>query len=91
MSRKPKRLRFCPTWPEINDQLELAGAVLDRTSGDHRIYKAPHTGGTIVTKAGGPVCNGTRASVIRMAKLAGLAILPCALIFLELAFQYHLL
>jgi predicted RNA binding protein YcfA (HicA-like mRNA interferase family) len=91
MSRKPKPLRQCTDWPAINEQLEIAGAVLDRISGDHRIYKVPHTGGTIVTKSGGFVCHGTRASVIRMARLAGLPILLSALIFLAVAFQYHLL
>ncbi len=88
MCRKPKPLRQCTSWPAINEQLELAGAVLDRTSGDHCIYRAPSKG-TIVTKAGGPVCAGTRQSVIRMARLAGLVLLLAVPFFLWLAFQYN--
>jgi len=88
MCRKPKPLRQCTSWPAINEQLELAGARLDRVSGDHCIYVAPSKG-TIITKAGGPVKHGTRASVIRMARLAGLVLL--AGLLLAVVFQYNLL
>ncbi len=88
MSRKAKPIRLLTSWPDINDQIELAGAVRDSCNGDHVKWK--YGSAIIMTKAGGFVCAGTRASVIRMCKLAGLPILLSSILVLTIAIQFHL-
>jgi predicted RNA binding protein YcfA (HicA-like mRNA interferase family) len=50
-----------------------------RQTGSHRIYRGPH--GTVIVPAhGGDLARGTLRSILRMAALAGLAVLLIAVV-----------